>query len=61
MELVSGCHICGKVASRTCSVCGLPACDGHMDRGVCSACKRGVISEESDEERRVYGDGDIYR
>ncbi|MDE1854993.1 MAG: hypothetical protein KGH57_01575 [Candidatus Micrarchaeota archaeon] len=39
------CHICGKLASNTCSACGKMACDNDFDRrlGICMACKRGRV------------------
>lgn len=40
------CHICGKVADRTCKMCGRPACDEHYDPklGICISCKVGRTS-----------------
>jgi hypothetical protein len=39
------CHICGKLAHRTCSNCGKFACDSDFDMklGICMACRRGRI------------------
>lgn len=41
MEVKGICHICGKVASRTCRICGRPACDIHIKDGVCASCASG--------------------
>jgi hypothetical protein len=42
---VGMCHICGKLANRTCSNCGKFACDRDFDirLGICMACKRGRV------------------
>lgn len=39
------CHICGKLATNTCSMCGKMACDSDFDArlGICMACKRGRV------------------
>ena len=37
------CHICGKIATGTCKLCGRPVCDAHLDKklGICPSCKSG--------------------
>jgi hypothetical protein len=37
------CHICGKVADRTCSMCGRPVCikDYDVVSGMCASCRSG--------------------
>ncbi len=44
MKLASNCHICAKPAFRTCLLCGMPACEDHLDvKGfACSKCVPGA-------------------
>ncbi|MCL5100566.1 MAG: hypothetical protein M1122_01245 [Candidatus Marsarchaeota archaeon] len=37
------CHICGRIAHRTCKMCGRPVCDKDMDlkTGLCNVCSSG--------------------
>ncbi|MEM3030751.1 MAG: hypothetical protein QXH27_03385 [Candidatus Micrarchaeia archaeon] len=40
-ELVGLCHICGRPAVQSCSLCGLPTCERHIRGGVCEDHARG--------------------
>jgi hypothetical protein len=37
MDKVGICHICGRIANNTCTLCGKPVCDNDFDRntGTC--------------------------
>ncbi len=37
------CHICGKAADRTCSMCGRPVCANDFDSAaaMCTICRSG--------------------
>jgi hypothetical protein len=37
------CHICNKIATKTCRLCGRPVCEDHLDKktGICTSCKAG--------------------
>ena len=43
MKRIGLCHVCGKPARNTCSLCGRPVCDDDMDRatGACKMHSRG--------------------
>ncbi|MDE1870878.1 MAG: hypothetical protein KGI06_01415 [Candidatus Micrarchaeota archaeon] len=43
MRRTSLCHICGKLAGNTCSLCGKGACDKDYDKktGLCASCMHG--------------------
>ncbi len=46
---VSGiCHICGKSASYTCSLCGKATCGQHIKGGICTSCLSGQKSGTPD-------------
>ncbi|MFO7992452.1 MAG: orotate phosphoribosyltransferase [Thermoplasmata archaeon] len=51
MEMVGQCHICGRPARNTCSICGLLTCDKHIKNGVCDACRGGVSDKNSQQEK----------
>jgi len=40
MRMLGSCHICGKNASQSCSLCGSLTCDEHIQRGVCTQCRK---------------------
>ncbi len=42
MEMKGLCHICGKVASESCRMCGKMVCSDHVNsRQVCRTCAAG--------------------
>jgi hypothetical protein len=43
------CHICGMLASNSCTNCGKLACDKDFDTkmGICMACRRGRVLSKS--------------
>jgi len=49
MRMLGSCHICGKNASQSCSLCGSLTCDEHIQRGVCTQCRKsGDEKKEND-------------
>ena len=42
-EITRLCHVCGRIATVVCKLCGRPVCDMHSDQkhGVCTTCKSG--------------------
>lgn len=63
MENVGMCHVCGNPATNTCSLCGRVTCTEHLKEGACSDCRRGgmSVSEESEQEKKLYGEKKVYR
>ncbi|MFO7792147.1 MAG: hypothetical protein R6W73_04085 [Candidatus Saliniplasma sp.] len=60
MEMLSGCHICGKSTKRSCSICGLATCDEHLLEGVCAHCRKGKMNEQSEKKKIEYDEDDVY-
>ncbi|MGM0404848.1 MAG: hypothetical protein ACQEQM_01735 [Thermoplasmatota archaeon] len=60
MKMISECHVCGKPATRSCSLCGLATCQEHLYRGACAECRRAGMSEETEEKKRHYSRDDVY-
>ncbi len=58
MKEIGGCHICGKKANQSCSICGSLVCDEHMHRGVCIECRKGPNKKEKPE--RNISKEDLY-
>lgn len=56
MKMMGNCHICGKNASQSCSICGSLACDEHMHRGVCTECRKGKGEEKERDKDVSYTD-----
>ncbi len=43
MDVKKLCHICSRIATQTCKLCGRPVCEKHMGkRGICVSCARGL-------------------
>jgi len=61
MEMMSGCHICEKATKRSCSMCGLSTCDEHLLEGACAHCRKGKMSEGSEEKNVEHDEEDVYR
>lgn len=58
MEMTSPCHICGKPATQSCSICGSITCDKHIEKGVCRECKEGRSG--GDDPRTNLSSKDVY-
>jgi len=50
MRMMGSCHICGKNASRSCSICGSITCDEHINRGVCTQCSKDGEGKKTDKD-----------
>ncbi|MFW6141010.1 MAG: hypothetical protein ACOC53_00445 [Candidatus Saliniplasma sp.] len=59
MEMMSGCHICGKATTRSCSLCGLATCEEHLEKGICNHCRKGKMSQETDVEKMHYENKEV--
>lgn len=56
MEMTGGCHICGKVATRSCKICGMMTCDKHLRNGICQECRRGQKIDREKKEKSLQHD-----
>lgn len=48
------CHICGKIATRTCALCGRPVCETDFDSktGACRIHSTGRRAEQGETARK---------
>lgn len=56
MEMTGGCHICGRTATQSCSICGLITCDKHLKNGICSECRMDKKIDREKNEKSLQDD-----